>query len=358
VVLKIEKSNIMAKTKTKSKKGTPEMSVFVIMCFDKNLTIVYEKVIKFVFQLHNFRCVRGDEIYRDGNIVEQIKNEIQDCDLVLCDLTYNNPNVFFELGIAHSLNKRIIHITQEPANIPFDVKTTRTIPYTDTKTGLLDLRDDLSKFVNEMFPKKQDYSIGNSDIKYIVTENKIQEQRFYLLSEETHLRHFAVKFLGDCADSESFNTIEWIAGTEKNCAIVQDAFWALYKIDAQNARDFLISKGLRWQEEFLVRETVVDILGYYKADQYLIDQLLLQINDSSWGVRKTVCDVFGKWRIIDNSISAKLRTMLHDKEPMVRLAAKNALEKISSGGKKLEKHEEPKTDENSEVPRATKPLIK
>jgi hypothetical protein len=335
----------MTKTTTKSKKANPELSVFVIMCFDKNLTIVYEKVIKFVFQLHNFKCIRGDEIYRDGNIVEQIKNEIQNCDLVLCDLTYNNPNVFFELGLAHSLNKRIIHITQEPANIPFDVKTTRAIPYTDSKTGLLDLRDELSKFVNEMFPNKQDLTLGNSDMNYIVNENKIQEQRFYLLSEETYLRHFAVKFLGDCADSESFSTIEWIAGTEKNCSILQDAFWALYKIDAPRARDILISKGLKWQVEYLVRETVVDILGYYKPEQHLIDQLLLQINDSSWGVRKTVCDVFGKWRIIDNNINAKLKLMLRDKESMVRMAAKNALEKISSGGKKLEKPEVPKSDE-------------
>lgn len=49
------------------------------------------------------------------------------------------------------------------------------------------------------------------------------------------------------------------------------------------------------QQEFLVRESVVQLLGQYEPDDELVGQLRDQISDSSWGVRRAVCEVLGRW---------------------------------------------------------------
>jgi hypothetical protein len=307
-----------------------EKSAFVIMCFDQSLTIIYEKVIKTILEIHKIRCIRSDEMSTLGKIPEQIEESINDCDLIVCDLTYNNPNVFFELGIAHCLNKNIIHITQEPNNIPFDVKHTRMIIYQDTKTGLLDLRDELSKFIKTLFPDNQDYTQRKSKIDYNVSHDDIKEKRFALFSSTSHIKHYAIKFLGDCADTESFDVIERISGIETNPDILRDAFLALYKIDPIKAKQILLEKGLRWQIEYLVRERVVSILGNYVPDHDLIHQMKAQLDDSSWGVRKAACEVLGKWRISNNDVKIKLMSIMTDDiDQSVRFAAGEALEKIS-----------------------------
>jgi len=305
------------------------LTAFIIMCFDESLSVVYEKVIKTILQIQKIECFRSDEIKKIGNIIEQIEDEIRKCDLVICDLTYNNPNVFFELGIANCLNKNIIHITQEPSNIPFDVNNVRMIPYEDTKAGLLDLRDTLSEFIHDLFPDKILGTYDGSKIEYNISPNNLKKLRFDLLSETNHIKHYAIKFLGDSKDTESFETIERISGIESNPDILRDAFGALFKINHAKAKRILIDKGIRWQREFLVRERVVYILGNYTPDEELKETLLNQIDDTSWGVRKAVCEVFEQWGLDDENIKIKLLAQINDNEQCVRFAAIRALEKVS-----------------------------
>ena len=49
--------------------------------------------------------------------------------VVVCDLTGKNANVFYEAGIAHSLGKDVILITQSADDVPFDLRHLRYIPY-------------------------------------------------------------------------------------------------------------------------------------------------------------------------------------------------------------------------------------
>ncbi len=304
-------------------------TAFVIMCFDSNLLIVYEKVIKTILELHGFLCVRSDEITEIGKITQQIEERISESDLIVCDLTFNNPNVFFELGIAHSLKKNIIHITQEPSNIPFDLKDKRAIPYQDSKTGLLDLRDNLSKFICKLFPNGNSHPQAGSWGILPGNIDECKEQRFALLSASEHYKHYAILYLGDSADKESFETIARMVVVEKDVDLLRDGFWALYQIDSVKAKQILLETGLRRQGEYLVRERVIMILSNYPPDQVITDQLKAQINDTSWGVRKAVCEVFGKWGTDSEEIFLRLRSMLNDENQFVRFAAKEALEKIA-----------------------------
>lgn len=117
-----------------------------------------------------------------------------------------------------------------------------------------------------------------------------------------------------------------IAVGDPNVDVVRDAFTALYKIDSNKARSLLLDAGLRRQKEFLVRERVVSLFGSGEPDNELLNQMTEQLGDTSWGVRRAVCEVLGKWR--QAAAVGPLQKMLSDPEPLVRLAAAEALERL------------------------------
>ncbi len=133
-------------------KETDKPKSFVAMCFDSRLQSIYQKVVRPVLEGHGFTCVRGDEILVPGVVVDQVRDEINSASLVFCDLSFQNPNVFYELGVAHTLDKPTLLISQSASGIPFDVAHLRVIPYEDSKIGLLDLREQLVKALNKIAP--------------------------------------------------------------------------------------------------------------------------------------------------------------------------------------------------------------
>ena len=77
------------------------------------------------------------EIVEAGNIREDMFSFILEADLVICDITVHNANVFYELGIRHALRKRrTVLIKGEPAadSTPFDVLTDRYLSYSNSRS--------------------------------------------------------------------------------------------------------------------------------------------------------------------------------------------------------------------------------
>lgn len=70
---------------------------------------------------------RADEDALPGQVSPQVIRDIQQADLVVCDLTDLNPNVMYELGFAHSIAKRVIQIADVETKLPFDLAQFRTI---------------------------------------------------------------------------------------------------------------------------------------------------------------------------------------------------------------------------------------
>lgn len=71
--------------------------------------------------------VRADKIDKPGVITRQIVDYLVNARLVIADLSFSNPNVFYELAIRHAIRKPIIQIIREGDRIPFDVNQMRTI---------------------------------------------------------------------------------------------------------------------------------------------------------------------------------------------------------------------------------------
>jgi hypothetical protein len=127
-----------------------QSDIFTIMPFAAEFDPVYRGVIKPLLGDMQLRCVRGDEFASQrGSIIEEVWAALNNCRLVIADITGGNDNVFYELGIAHTLNKPAIIITQAetPESVPFDIRHLRYIPYRNTDEGRLRLRSDLQSAI-------------------------------------------------------------------------------------------------------------------------------------------------------------------------------------------------------------------
>ena len=102
---------------------------FVIMPFGDDFDYVYADFIKRVLEEAGLDVDRADDIENQQTILRTVVDKIYNSDLIIADLTTSNPNVFYELGIAHTMRKPVIHITQSIGAVPFDLKSQRLLEY-------------------------------------------------------------------------------------------------------------------------------------------------------------------------------------------------------------------------------------
>lgn len=112
--------------------------VSVMMPFDAAFTPVYT-AIQQATAACGLRSRRADEIWEAPGIIQDVVNLIDRARIVVCDCTSRNPNVFYEAGIAHTLGREVILITQSHHDVPFDLRHLRYIAYLNNHEGLLAL---------------------------------------------------------------------------------------------------------------------------------------------------------------------------------------------------------------------------
>ena len=107
-------------------------SCFVLMPYEEtaDLQKVYRNHVKPVLESKcGLRCERADDINDVNGVMQSVWESINRARLVIADLTRRNPNVFYELGIAHTLGKPVIMIAQSMEYVPFDLRHLRCIVY-------------------------------------------------------------------------------------------------------------------------------------------------------------------------------------------------------------------------------------
>lgn len=100
----------------------PKPFVFVLMPFQSDFDDIYQLGIKNACISAGAYCERVDEQIFVENILERVYNQIAKADIIISEMTGRNPNVFYETGYAHALSKRVILLTQNANDIPFDLK--------------------------------------------------------------------------------------------------------------------------------------------------------------------------------------------------------------------------------------------
>lgn len=114
----------------------PKPFVFVVMPFAKEFDQVYENAIKPACIKAGAYCERIDEQIFEESILARIYNQISKADIIVGDLSQRNSNVFYEIGYAHALDKRVVLLTQNADDIPFDLKPYPHIIYSENLSSL------------------------------------------------------------------------------------------------------------------------------------------------------------------------------------------------------------------------------
>ncbi len=96
-------------------------------------------------------CKRADDIWDNSILIQDVFDLIYTSKVVITDFTDRNPNVFYETGIAHTLGKIVIPITQAVGDIPFDLRHHRALTYLGNAEGLAKLEQDLAKKLVTIF---------------------------------------------------------------------------------------------------------------------------------------------------------------------------------------------------------------
>ncbi len=101
-----------------------------MMPFAAPLGDYYDKIYKPAIEKAGLRPVRADnEIFGTGKIIDQIWSGINAARVLVAELTSRNPNVFYELGLAHALEKPVVLISSNEGDVPFDLQHIRVIYY-------------------------------------------------------------------------------------------------------------------------------------------------------------------------------------------------------------------------------------
>jgi len=212
---------------------------------------------------------RADDIARQDFIMSNILDGIAKSEIVIVDITGNNPNVFYELGIAHSLRTRqaIIIITQDEdvSKSPFDIRHWSILQY-DTKNLPL-FRVNLNKKIRDcrnfvdydeyIFGLLKSYAFDGNQIHEFINSSKlINEKKIQLIcnilventnptlcdSNELHEIYTYLTTLGDIQNG-IFKKISWILKT-----LVYTTEFVLSK-HLDTIRNMFLN---RWQKENMI----------------------------------------------------------------------------------------------------------
>lgn len=128
---------------------------FVLSPFGEPFDTVYEDhLIPSVESVSGLKCFRADDIYDNRPIMEDIWKSINEARIIISDLTGKNPNVFYETGIAHTIGKEVVLITQSMADVPFDLRHLRCLVYEYVPRGMTIFEQNLKNTVANILARR------------------------------------------------------------------------------------------------------------------------------------------------------------------------------------------------------------
>jgi hypothetical protein len=108
---------------------------FVLMPFGPPFNSYYPAIFKPALEAVGYDVTRADDLFKPQPIMLDIQESILAADLILCEMSGRNPNVFYELGLAHAVGKPAILISRREEDIPFNLRHVRVILYDFTEAG-------------------------------------------------------------------------------------------------------------------------------------------------------------------------------------------------------------------------------
>jgi len=158
----MEALNTMTHSVFQETQFTPnEHLVFMLSPFREPFNTIYSNHIRPTVEgINNLTCVRADDIYDNRPVIDDIWRLTNEARIIIAELTDRNPNVFYETGLAHAIDKEVILITQSGDDVPFDLRHRRYIRYQDTHEGIEKLKVDLTNTITNILNRTNENSVA------------------------------------------------------------------------------------------------------------------------------------------------------------------------------------------------------
>lgn len=132
-----------------------EIDVFVLMPFNSKLQKVYTEHIKKLGAELGITIERADDHFQPKPFMQKVWDGICTASLIIADCTDKNPNVFYEIGMAHTVGKKVVLLTRSKDDIPSDIQHFDYIEYVYDPEGVQLLLDKLRVFIKRSFGHPQ-----------------------------------------------------------------------------------------------------------------------------------------------------------------------------------------------------------
>lgn len=237
---------------------TSAVKIFVLQPYASEFDAIYWQLKRAIYKLpFEIKIVRGDELVSsEESIQKSISNEIENSDLVICDISNENLNVMFELGYVRALKKPVVLISNNLENIPFDLKAVPILTYRNAdheSFGEL-LRNTVSKAIS-------------SPAQFIDPDKSDKAENHVFISYSHHDRGFLERLMVHLSPLEKEGLIE---------------LWVDTKLEAGDKWKVQIQDALK-----RARVAVLLVTADFLASDFIIDNELppLLKNAESHGTR-------------------------------------------------------------------------
>ncbi len=362
-----------------------DSTVFVIMPFAEEYNAVFAEIKQTCIEMM-LECKRADDYFSNRAIMENILHGITSSELIIVDLTGLNANVFYELGIAHSLRNEdsIILITQEIDKCPFDI-THRSILVYD-KRNLIKFKESLKKKIftsRESSAKKEFYKmllknnqIPSSEIReFIEIGERFSKERFNLVyksiakkmsnidSQKTdeimtyftkleEYKNGAIKNSSTIVKLNFLTSIPVVSNIEyiKN-SVLKQSQRDLINIDDPNSYNFIVDfcftmirqnkakvEAVDWLVDYLhnyrmgridVIRTKIEDFFIEIEDKYINKVILSMLNSRQITVRESAADICGQKKLL-TSIPKLINLLNEETNPHVVRSCITALARLNA----------------------------
>ena len=189
---------------------------FLVMPFEAPFSAAVYSALRSMLETLAITCHRGDQRVYGSSVMSDVLWGLAVAELLIVDVTGNNPNVIYELGIAHAIrcNKSVLLITQNIDEVAFDLRHLRIVKYTMGHDGLQTLCSELASIITtEILPMRFVYKLSeNRDGK---TSKKFEGEgrRFY---------SFRICDVMPALDAAEFRLVVWRHGSGLPDEVVYD----------------------------------------------------------------------------------------------------------------------------------------
>lgn len=194
-----------------------EWKAFVLMPFEDKFDLIYRYVLVPALESAGFKVHRADSTLDQRNIIKDIIESIDSADLVIAEITTLDPNVMWEVGVAHALLKPTLQLTLAIEDAPFDLKAYRMIPYSTSQEKIEELQNKLREIGTKLKEGNIIFENPVSDFAPSLQEKKKKITPIHELKEEKEIPK---------EEGEELGILDFLAGsigaTEKIASITNE----------------------------------------------------------------------------------------------------------------------------------------